>query len=292
MRLLLLGGTAWLGRTIARASLEQGHAVTCVARGTTGPFAPGIEVVLADRDRDDGLTGIASRSWDAVIDVSRQPGQVRRAVRDLAATAGRFVLVSTGNVYADHSRLGEDEDAPLLPPLADDVMPDMSRYGEAKVACEEAVQAAFGPERSLIARAGLIGGPGDESGRTGYWPHRVAAPSNPDGLVLVPDAPHQRVQVIDVRDLAEWLVRSAEVGTGGIFNATGNTHTLDEHLALVAGITGFAGRFVPAAPSWLREQGVAEWSGPRSLPLWIDDPEWRGFPARSNARALAAGLSL
>ncbi|HEX2706048.1 MAG TPA: NAD-dependent epimerase/dehydratase family protein, partial [Candidatus Lustribacter sp.] len=207
MDLLVLGGTAYLGRYVTQAALARRHRVTCVARGSVRLPPEGAELVRADRDRDGALAPVAGRPWDSVIDVARHPGQVRRAVAGLVATTAHYVFVSTGNVYADHRRPGLDESAPTLPPLAGEVMSDMSEYGAAKVACEDHVVAGFGPGHSLIARSGLIGGPDDWSGRSGYWPWRFAHPSNPEGRVLVPDTPDLSTQVIDVRDLAQWLVQ-------------------------------------------------------------------------------------
>ena len=202
MRLVLLGGTAWLGRTIAAVAVGHGHEVTCLARGDSGHVPTKARFVRADRDRDDAYDGVAGERWDAVIDVARQPGHVRRAVATLESVVGRYLFVSSVNVYASQRELDQDEDAPLLPPLASDVMASMEQYGEAKVACEQAVTAAFGAARTLIARAGLIGGPGDWSGRSGYWPWRFARSSNSGRAVLVPDAPDLPTAVIDVRDVA------------------------------------------------------------------------------------------
>ncbi|MDM7988938.1 oxidoreductase [Arthrobacter sp. zg-Y877] len=291
MKLLILGGTAWLGHQTAAAAVSAGHEVTCAARGTSGKPPAGAAFLQIDRDADDGLASAADRHWDAVIDVSRQPGQVRRAVRGLRGAADFYVFVSTGNVYASQREWGQDEDAALLAPLTDDVMGSMENYGPAKVACEQAVTEGFGSGSRAIVRSGLIGGPGDTSGRSGYWPLRFAR----GGRVLVPDVPRQPTQLIDVRDLAQWLVQVAEERTAGVFNAVGDTVPFAEHLeaaAAVAGPPGVAAVAVPAPARWLREQDVNEWSGPRSLALWLEDPDWHGMNARSNARARQAGLQL
>ncbi len=197
MRLLVLGGTAWLGREVAAAAVSRGHEVTCLARGSSGEVLAEVRFVRADRDRADAYDLVAGERWEAVVDVARQPGHLRRAVAALEPAARRFLFVSSGNVYASQRELDEDEDAPLLPPLQSDVMESMERYGEAKVACEQAVTGAFGAARALIARVGLIGGPGDESGRSGYWPWRFARPSNRQEAVIVPDAPDVPTAVID-----------------------------------------------------------------------------------------------
>jgi 2'-hydroxyisoflavone reductase len=291
-RILLLGGTAWLGREIALRLVENGDAVTCVARGESGEIPDGVTFVEADRDDDDALRPLTETAWHAVIDVSRQPGQVKRAVRDLRHSTDSYVFVSSVNAYADQGKIGQDEDAALLPPLDGDVMESMATYGEAKVACEQAVISGFGLDRSLVARVGLIGGPDDIFGRSGYWPLRFSRPSTPDGTVLVPYAPDLLTQVIDVRDLAAWLVATTVERGSGVYNATGETFTFDDHIEVARRVAGHTGPLATAQPEWLHEQGVEEWAGEKSLPLWLDDPEWRGLNARTNDRARAAGLTL
>lgn len=290
MDLLVLGGTAWLGREIAKEAIARGHAVTSLARGTAGASADGARLVIADRDRPDAYDRVVGQRWDAVVDVARQPGHVRRAVRALEPVAARYLFVSSGNVYASQREVGQDEDAALLAPLQADAMDSMEQYGEAKVACEQAVLGGFGTENGLVSRAGLIGGPGDWSGRSGYWPWRLAHPSHPSGTVLVPDDPLVPTGVIDVRDLATWLVTCAEIGTTGVFNAGARPIPLADHLAIARSVAGHTGPLEPAPPSWLHQHGVQSWMGPRSLPLWLDDPDWYGMSARSTDRARAAGL--
>jgi 2'-hydroxyisoflavone reductase len=292
MRLLVLGGTAWLGGEIVRAALAQGHTVSCLARGRAGAVPAGATHISADRTSPDAYREVAASSWDAVVDVGRHPGQVRAACAALADTARHFVFVSSGNVYADHSRPGEDESAALLPPLATDMMESMATYGEAKVACEHAVQKAVGAQRAMLVRAGLIGGPGDLFDRSGYWPWRFARAMAAGRDVLVPDAPAQPTQLIDVRDLAQWIVRAAEARVCGPFNACGDMLALEHHLAAAMRVAGFTGRVRAAAPHWLQAQQVAPWMGPRSLPLWLPDPAYAGFSARDTRAARAAGLAL
>ncbi|MBN9612702.1 MAG: NAD-dependent epimerase/dehydratase family protein [Actinobacteria bacterium] len=305
MRILVLGGTGWLGRRLAVEAIEVGHEVTCLARGTAAPagaVAAGAALLRADRDRDDALAVAADSTWDAVVDVSSQPGQVRRAVRDLAPVAERYLYVSSCNAYASLAETGIDEEAELNAPLRSDTMASMEQYGEAKVACEQAVLAGFGAARTVIVRPGLIGGPGDRTGRSSYWPLRFAHPSNTAGLVIVPgtessshlgaSVSEQPVSVIDVRDLASWMLRLLESGGSGVFNATGDPMPMREYLALAAAASGDRGRPVPVPSSRLTELGVEQWMGPRSLPLWIDAPEAAGIHRLSNARAHAAGLRL
>jgi nucleoside-diphosphate-sugar epimerase len=289
MRILVLGGTAWLGGRIVSAAVGAGHEVTALARGEAGSVPDGARFVRADRDATDAFAALGDETWDAVVDVSRQPGQVRRAVEALGDRTGHWVFVSSASVYADATTVGDDEDGELLPPLDGDVMESMETYGSAKVSCERYVLDGVGAERALIARASLIGGPGDRSGRSGYWPRRMARPSNPEGRVLVPDAPEVPVQLLDVRDLAAWLVRCAERRTAGIATAGGPTHTLAEHLEAVRGVTGFTGSWEVAGEDWLEEHGVEAWMGPRSLPLWLP-AESIGLNAHDLSRAAALGL--
>jgi 2'-hydroxyisoflavone reductase len=292
MRFLVLGGTAWLGRHVAAAARDRGHDVTCLARGSSGDPVEGVHLVRADRDADNAVDQVDGSQWDVVVDVARQPGHVRRSTAALRDRAGRYVFVSSGNVYADHGTPRADETAALLPALEGDVMETMERYGEAKVACEEHVLDAFGRERSLVARAGLIGGPGDVSGRTGYWPLRLAQPAVPDGRVLVPDIADHPTQVVDVRDLAGWLVEAGARGTSGIFNTTGQVVPFGEHLRLARDVAGHDGPVVTASEEWLTAHGVQPWMGPRSLPHWLPMPEYAGFASRDGSAALAAGLAL
>ncbi len=284
-KILVLGGTAMLGREIARAALSRGHDVTCVARGDDVP--DGADLVRADRDEEDALASVAAQQWDAVYDVSRQPGHVKRAVRDLAH-AGVYVFVSTFNVYAAQNEPGADESADLLEPLDSDTE-DPEDYGPHKVACEQHVLEGFGASRSVIARSGLIGGPGDTSTRSGYWPMRFAVSDS----VLVPGDSALPTQLIDLRDLAGWLLDAAENDSiRGIANVTGDPIPLGDHLDTARRTADHHGRVVAASRDWLVEHGVAEFAGPKSMPLWLSDPGWLAFMDRSNARAKELGLRL
>lgn len=291
MRLLVLGGTAWLGRTVAALAVERGHDVTCLARGESGTVADGARLVVADRTDPDAYAAVAQQDWDAALDVSRQPGQVRSALAALAARTAYLLLVSTGNVYADHSTPGADESAQLLAPLGAAEMRSMDDYGPAKVACERAVLDRLGAGRCLIARCGLIGGPGDPFDRSGYWPLRFAAPGTPDGAVVVPDEPGLHTQLLDVRDLAGWLVDCCERRTPGVVNAVGDRIPLPDHLQAARAVAGHTGPVLPAPPQWLEGQGVDHWMGERSMPLWLPLPEYAGFAARAGAAARAIGLA-
>lgn len=217
------------------------------------------------------------------MDLARQPGQVRRAVR---LAAGHRVFVSTANVYARFDTAAPPETAELLDPLAADAMTSMGEYGAAKVACEQAVLAA--PIGATVVRAGLIGGATDPSGRSGYYPWRFANPTGPD--VLVPPDPTFPVAMIDVRDLAAFVVLAAEERIEGVFNATGLTHSLEDALALAAAVTGSTAVARPVPAEVLGRLQVGAWMGPRSLPWWIDDPAWRHFATMDTSAARAQGL--
>jgi len=287
MDLLILGGTQWLGRTLAEEALARDHSVTCVARGEAGAMPDGAEHVRADRSEPGAYDEVAGREWDAVIDVTRQPGFARRAAADLGPRAAHWTFISSGNVYAAQNEPGADESATLMPPLeSDESTPET--YGEAKSAIELAYREALG-DRLLVIRPGLIAGPGDVSGRSGYWVARAARDHEP---MLVPDILDAAVQAIHVDDLVRFTLDSVERRLVGTFNAVGDPVTFGEWLERSRAIGGHGGEVVAVSPEWLVEQGVAEWSGPDSLPLWIIDPEWNAFLDRSNAAARTAGLEL
>jgi nucleoside-diphosphate-sugar epimerase len=286
MRVLLLGGTAWLGGEIARYAAAQGHDVTCLARGESGSVPDGARLVIGDRTRPDAYQAVDGSSWDLVVDVSRQPGQVRSALAALSDRADHWVFVSSGSVYADHSRPGAGLETPLLPPVAGDEA-EPERYGEGKVACEEACRTARGDD-VLLARSGLLVGYGDRSDRMGYWPGRFALAQEDGGPVLVPERTDRPAQFLDVADLAGWLVDAGLRGVTGPVDAYGPRRVLGEVLDLA----GFTGDVVPVADTTLQEAGVEEYMGARSLPLWIADPEWAGFSARDTGSAEAAGVTV
>lgn len=289
MRLLILGGTAWLGRLLAEQAVAQGFDVTCAARGVTGSFAPGVRVLPLDRAAPGACDALREQTFDAVVDVARQPGHVREAMQALKHACQHAVFVSSVSVYADNATQGADESAPLLPRWQQAVFTELQDYGAAKVACEAEVIDAFGAARTTLMRPGLIGGPGDFTGRTGYWPRRFYAAQRLGREVLAVDEPELLVQLIDARDLCRWILDAVLRKVVGTYNAVGPATPFAEVLALARQIAGFTGRTRLAEPQWLTQQGVAPWAGPKSLPLWVPMPDGVGFGARAAVAAQRQG---
>jgi 2'-hydroxyisoflavone reductase len=289
MRLLIIGGTHFLGRHAAEEALRAGDEVTLFNRGRSAPdLFPEAERLTGDRDG--GLDPLRGREFDAVLDTC---GYVPRVVAQSAGllrdATGTYLFVSSESAYATSRKDGVvGEDGPLNEPPAPDVEEVMEHYGGLKVACERVVQDAFG-ERALVVRPGLIVGPHDPTNRFTYWVRRMheAADGEP---VLAPATPDRQVQFIDVRDLAAWLLHLLRAGTAGVFNADGPAEplTMGEALAACATAAGTTPQIVWASERFLLDRKVEPWMG---LPLWIpeDDPE--GLAAFDNRSAMAAGLS-
>ncbi len=287
MRILVLGGTAFLSAEIVRSAVAAGHDVTCLARGSAAVPPQGASWLRADRSLGANAYSDATGEWDAVVDVARDPVPATEALEALADRAAHWTFVSSCSVYADASVPGADEDAPLLPALPAGTPSTPDTYGESKVAIEEATMQAAGGKAHLC-RAGLIGGPGDGSDRYGYWPARFARDTRP---VIVPAIDNSPTQVIDVRDLAAWILRAAGGGVTGALNALGEQVPFGKFIAASRDAAGHRGGILPAEETWLAEHGVNYWAGPDSLPLWLP-PGHGGFMARSNSAALAQGLQL
>lgn len=289
MRILVLGGTAFLSAEIARQAVSAGHEVLCLARGTQS--APPAGATWLQADRAEGPAAYAGAvhagEWDAVVDVARDPRHALEALEALAAHARHWTIVSSCSVYADHAVPGAAEDAAVLAPLAPGIEATMENYGEAKSAIERST-ADLAAGRAHLCRAGLIGGPGDRSDRYGYWPARFARDSGP---VLAPDIPADPTQIIDVRDLAAWVLAAAETGVTGALNAVGDPVPFADYLEAARRLAGGSAEVVAVPAGWLAAQGANYWAGPDSLPLWLP-PGHDGFAARSNTAARAAGLQL
>ncbi len=285
MRLLILGGTRFLGRAIAAHACATGHDVTCAARGMAGAVPAGARFIRVDRDEPDGLAPLAGEEFDAVVDVSRHPGQVRRAVAALKQRVAHWTFVSTVSVYADNHTRGQWADAaPLRTPLALEIEHSTEEtYGAAKVACEQAIG-----DHAFICRSGLIVGPEDPTGRFTYWPVRL----DRGGEVLAPGTPDDAVQFIDVRDLAQWIVHAAQIRLTGIFDGIGPSIPRGQLLAECAEAVGSSCTFTWVERAFLERQDIRRWSGPRSLPLWLPLPEYAGFATRDTRPAHQSGLKV
>ena len=272
MRLLVIGGTVFLGRHVAEEAVRRGHEVTLFHRGHHGAdvLAGRAEHVLGDRTGD--LSALTGRSWDAAIDTCGfEPGPVGRSSRlDL----GHLVFVSSINAYPGWPEEHVTEDSPVW-------LEEIEDYGPRKVACERAAEAAM-PGRVAIVRAGLLCGPRDNIGRLGWWIERIAAA----GDVLAPGDPQRELQLIDARDLAAWMVDLAERREAGTFNGTaprGQT-TMGAVLEAARAATGGDARLQWRSDAVLGSAGVEPWS---ELPLWLPAP---GTWTVGTQRAQAAGL--
>jgi 2'-hydroxyisoflavone reductase len=283
VKLLVLGGTAFLGRHTVEAALRRGDEVTIFTRGHTNPeLFPEAEHLVGDRDG--GLDALSGRNWDGVVDTSGYvPRVLRQSAELLRGAAGRYVFVSSVSVYADFSRPVTEESAvaELDEPASEDVEAD---YGALKAACEGVVEEVFG-ERGASIRAGLLVGPYDPTDRFTYWPRRLAE----GGDVLAPGDPAAPVQFVDARDLGAWLVRLAEHGPGGVFNATGPAApmTLGELLERAIAAIGSDARLVWTDEQRILDAEVQPWV---ELPLWAPGEDWAGFMRAGTQHALAAGL--
>ncbi|ALG14219.1 NAD-dependent epimerase/dehydratase family protein [Kibdelosporangium phytohabitans] len=260
MRLLVLGGTVFLGRAIAAEAVGRGHDVTCAARGSTsGAPAP---LVRLDRDDPDGLAPLRGERFDAVVDVAKiSYPHVHRAVEQIRSA--HWTFVSSISVYQEFRTGGVDD--PVFDPVREQgTAQTMDDYGAIKVASENAVRDVYGQD-AFIVRSGLITGRGDISDRFGYWPARLSG----DGQAVVPDAPDQATHHVDVEDLAAWIVDGAERRAGGTFNASGLPIPLGELLTRIKAAVGGDAEIVPVSEQKLEELEVNSWAGPRSLPLWV-----------------------
>ena len=288
MKLLILGGTVFLGRHLVPAALARGHSVTTFTRGEhTAPLDAAVEQLRGDRTSD--LSALDGRTWDAVVDTSGYvPRELQMSTAALGEHTGHYTFISSISVFRDFKQRGMDESAPvgtLDDPTVEEVTGET--YGPLKALCEQAVAAAL-PDRALVIRPGLIVGPFDPTDRFTYWPHRVAA----GGEVLAPGQPSDETQFIDVRDLAEWTLRMAESGQTGTYNATGPDRPLAMATLLDSckAVGGSDAQFTWVPDAFLEEQKAGPWM---ELPLWIPatDPDEVGFDNVNCQKAIAAGLT-
>lgn len=288
MNLLIIGGTVFLGRALVSAAVARGHSLTLFNRGRSGQglFAQ-VEQIHGDRETDLDLLG--SRTWDAVIDTCGYvPRLVGLSARRLAGQVGAYAFISSLSVYAGTPQPGLSEDG-AIGRLPDETVETITgeSYGPLKALCEQAVEREL-PGRALQIRPGLIVGAHDPSDRFSYWPWRVAQ----GGAVLAPGRPERAIQLIDVRDLAEWTLTALERGLRGAYNANGPAGmcSMAELLETCRAESGSHAEFRWASDEFLLAQGVGAWM---EMPLWIpeNDADAAGFFAVSSQKAVAAGLS-
>ena len=284
VKLLVLGGTKFLGRATVDAALARGHEVTLFNRGETNPeLFPDTEKLRGDRTQD--LSALDGREWDAVVDPSGYvPSVVRASAEKLSGQAGYYLFVSSLSAYADRSKpMVEGDAVEQLGDMPEDrLLEDYSNYGALKALAEQAVAETF-PDAHANVRPGLIVGPHDPTGRFTYWPHRVAR----GGDVAAPAPPDERVQFIDVRDLAEWMVGLCEQPATGEFNAVNDGVAWSDLLDTCRKVTGSDARFVWIDGQFLLGQEIGQWM---ELPLWIEDESDKGLHRADITRAKATGL--
>ena len=299
MKLLILGGTRFLGRHLVSAALERGHEVTLFNRGTNASDFAQVEMIYGDRNGD--LTQLHGRRWDAVVDTCGfLPRAVRASAELLADAVDAYVFVSSQSAYADVSVPGVVESDPLKS-LTPEQLDRANRidssgypsygdmYGGLKALCEQEAEQAM-PGRVLVIRPGLIVGPYDYTDRFTYWVARVAR----GGEVLAPGRAARPVQFIDARDLAEWIVAMTERNEAGVYNANRlpETMTMQNVLEECKSATNSDTSFTWVSEAFLREEKVAAWS---EMPLWLPEeeaPQLQGFMFINCDKAVAAGLRI
>lgn len=280
MKILMLGGTVFLGRHLVESALARGHEVTLFNRGQhNADLFPEVEKLRGDRNGD--LSALQNRHWDAAIDTSGYfPRVVRASAELLAAAIDHYTFISSISVYADFTKMNMDESSPLAT-MPDENVEEITAetYGPLKALCEQAVEQALAG-RVLNVRPGFIVGPMDPTDRFTYWPYRVAQ----GGEMLAPGRPEQPIQFIDVRDLASWIVRMVEDRQTGTYNATGPDYTLttQDLLETCRKVSGSNTRFVWVSEAFLNRHEV-------ELPIWVPETEAGAATVNCN-RAFEAGL--
>ncbi len=286
MKILIIGGTRFLGRHLVNSARTRGHKVTLFNRGKSNPNLFGqVEKIQGDREKD--LDQLSKGQWDAVIDTCGYfPCIVRRSAEALKDNVGQYVFISSISVYSDFAKIGINESDPVGK-IEDETLEEVTSesYGPLKALCEKNVQDVFGV-RSLIIRPGLIVGPHDPTDRFTYWPARIAR----GGDVLVPDRPEALTQIIDVRDLSNFIIHLIEQNVSGVFNATGEPLLLGDLFETCKQVSGSDANFKWASPEFLAENKVAPWS---DMPAWLPDTgEDAGFARVNVSKAINAGLVL
>lgn len=289
MKILIIGGTRFLGRHLVDSALARGHEVTLFNRGKSNPdLFLNIETILGDREHDMEKLAQGGREWDAVIDTSGYvPRIVRLSAQSLERNVGRYVFISSISVYAGFSKTGIDENDPVGK-IEDESVEEITgeSYGPLKALCEKAVQEIY-KNRALIIRPGLIVGPNDPTDRFTYWPVRVAR----GGDVLAPQKPQVPIQIIDVRDLAEFIVKLIEENATGVYNATGPDYelTLGRLLEASKQVSNSDATFKWATVEFLNQNNVQPWS---DMPVWVPDTEEdAGFSRVDVSKAINSGLT-
>ncbi len=289
MKILIIGGTQFIGRHMVEDALTRGHQVTLFNRGKTNPnLFPEVEKLHGNRDGE--LAALRGRKWDVVIDnCGYVPRIVKQSAQLLADQVERYIFISSISAYADPNMPGIDENSPLAT-LEDESVEEISggSYGGLKVLCERVVEEAL-PGRALIIRPGLIVGPEDPTHRFTYWPLRVADETRCNGEILAPDSPEVGTQIIDGRDLSHWTITLAEKQAAGVYNATGPDYrlTFGTLLDTCQAVAGTKVHFTWVSEKFLLEKEVAPW---QEIPLWVPR-EMAGFSTININKALQAGLT-
>lgn len=290
MRILLIGGTSFVGRAIAIEAIRRGHEVTTFNRGKTGPDVFGVEAIRGDRSYDEGLAALYGHSFDAAIDPGGLvPMHVLRTARWLAPTVGFYAYVSSVSACPDWKSVAATEESPIYDcdPDEDGNVADLNRYGPRKAGCERAVGLAYPADRTLIVRPGTIIGPDDNVGQALWWLSRIGR----GGAVIAPGDPHRRIQLLDVRDLAAFILDRVEHWESGLFNAVpdGPNTTMGEWLQGAAAVTGSGAELTWVCDEDLLAHDVLPWW---ELPLWLPDTQQnRAAWAISGTAAAIAGLT-
>jgi 2'-hydroxyisoflavone reductase len=275
-----------VGRHLVEAALARRHEVTLFNRGKSNPgLFPQVETITGDRAKD--LDQLEGRLWDAAIDVvGYLPRLVRLSAESLERSVGRYVFVSSLSVYMDFKKIGIDESYPVGK-IEDETIEEITgeTYGPLKALCEQAVRDIYG-ERALIVRPGLIVGPHDPTDRFTYWPVRVSR----GGEVLAPQKPEARIQFIDARDLAAFILKLTEENVSGVYNATGPAYelTMGRLLETCKQVSSSDATFQWASLEFLNQNKIEPWS---DMPAWVpDDEEGIGFARVDVSKAINAGL--